>query len=92
MRSITSSWYRAHTELILRHYLHVLKMHDLYRLMTFKFYYKFKNNLVPNYFKTLFREKSRGSQLYPIKNPQYQLSIFKHEYARITLRCELIKQ
>ena len=91
MRTITCSWYRAHTEPIFKA-LHVLKMHDLYRLMTFKFYYKLKNNLLPNYFNNFVPEKSRGSQLYPIRNPQYQLPIFKHEYARNTLRCELIKK
>ena len=36
MRTITCSWYRAHTEPHFKE-LHVLKMHDLYLLMTFKF-------------------------------------------------------
>ena len=40
MQTITCRWYRAHTEPILKA-LHVLKMHDLYQLMTFKLYYNF---------------------------------------------------
>ena len=43
MRTITCSWYRVHTEPIVKA-LHVLKMHDLNRLMTFKFKYKKKKN------------------------------------------------
>ena len=66
-------------------------MHDLYRLLTFKFYYKLKFNLLPNYFNNFVPEKSRGIQIFPIRNPQYQLPILKHEYVRNTLRCELIK-
>ena len=90
MRTITCSWYRAHTEPIVKA-LHVLKMHDLNRLMTFKFKYKFKKkHLLLNYFDNFAPEKSHNSQLYPKINPQYKLQIFKHEYARNTRRCELI--
>ena len=60
MRTITCSWYRAHTDPIFKA-LHVLKIHDIYR-------YSRQINLI-----TLFREKSRGCQLYPIRNPQYHL-------------------
>ena len=89
VRTITNSWYRAHTEPIFKN-LNILKVHDLYWLMVLKFYYKLKNNLLPQYFNVFLPKKSHGSIVYPIRNPQNQLPIIKHEYARNSFRCELI--
>ena len=47
MRTITNSWYRAHTEPIFKN-LNILKVHDLYWLMVLKFYYKLKKTF--NYY------------------------------------------
>ena len=48
MRTITNSWYRAHTIPIL-YSINILKINYLYWLMVLKFYYKFDNNLLPSY-------------------------------------------
>ena len=59
--------------------------------MVLKCYFKLKNNLLPIYFNSFIPHKSQGSAMYPIRNPLNQLPPFRHEYARSTLRCELIK-
>ena len=48
--------------------------------MVLKLYYKLEN-----------KEKSAGSTVYSIRNPQNQMPKIKHEYAKNSFRCELIK-
>ena len=50
IRNICCSKYNAHTEPLLKK-LELLKIDDLLILNTLKFYYKFKNEKVPEYFK-----------------------------------------
>ena len=90
MRTITNSWYRAHTSPIFRS-LNILKINDLYWLMVLKFYYKLENKLLPSYFDEFIPKKSAGSTVYSIRNPQNQMPKIKHEYAKKLFRCELIK-
>lgn len=89
MRTITNSWFRAHTDPIFKG-LEILKISDLYQLNVLKFYHKLSNGMLPSYFDTFMPKKSQGSTIYPIRNPQNQLPKLSHEYARKTLRCELI--
>ena len=49
MRTITNSWYRAHTTPLFKS-LNILKSNYLYWLMVLKFYYKLENKLLPSYF------------------------------------------
>ena len=58
--------------------------------MTFKFYYKLKNNLLPNYFNNSCSGKITSSQLYPIEIPNINYQ-FSNMNMQNTLRCELIK-
>ena len=53
LRSITSSKYNAHTEPLFID-LKLLKIEDIYRLSLLKFYFKYKNNLLPNAFCGMF--------------------------------------
>ena len=53
LRSITASKYNAHTDpLFIK--LNILKIQDIYTLCLLKFYYKYKNDLLPNYFTGMF--------------------------------------
>ena len=48
MRTITNSWYRAHTTPIFKS-LNILKINYLYWLMVLKFCYRIENKLLPSY-------------------------------------------
>ena len=50
VRSITCSKYNAHSEPLFIE-LKLLKIQDIYKLTLLKFYFKYKNNLLPNYFR-----------------------------------------
>ena len=52
MRIITSSKYNAHTDPIFKK-LNLMKLSDIYNVSILKFYHKFKNNKLPNYFKNI---------------------------------------
>ena len=81
MRTITNSWYRAHTIPIFK-LLNTLKINDLYWLMVLKFYYKLEIKLLPSYFDEFIPKKSASSTVYSIRNPQNQMPKIKHEYAK----------
>lgn len=53
VRTITNSKYNAHTEPIFKK-LKLLKIQDLYKSSALKFYFKYKNDMVPSYFKEMF--------------------------------------
>ena len=53
VRIISNSKYNAHTSILFKQ-LGLLKLTDLFNLSCIKFYYKFKNNSLPNYFVNLF--------------------------------------
>ena len=53
VRSITSSKYNALTDPIFSR-LKLLKIQDVYTLCLLKFYYKYKNGLLPNFFNGMF--------------------------------------
>ena len=90
IRTITNSWYRTHTTPIFKS-LNILKITDLYWLIVLKFYYKLENKLLPSYFDEFIPKKSAGSIVYSIRNPQNQMPKIKHEYAKKSFGCELIK-
>ena len=53
LRSITASKYNAHTEpLFIK--LKILQIQDIYTLCLLKFYYKYKNDLLPSFFTGMF--------------------------------------
>ena len=47
--------------------------------------------LLPSYFDELIPKKSIGSTVYSIQNAQNQMPKIKHEYAKNSFRCKLIK-
>ena len=84
MRTITNSWYRAHTTPIFKS-LNRLKINDLYWLMVLKFYYKLENKLLPTYFDEFISKTiSRKYNLFK-RNPQNQREkSFMCELTKIT--------
>ena len=70
MRTITNSWYRAHTTPIFKS-LNILKVNDLYWLMVLKFYYKIENKLLHSYFDVFIPKKiSRWYCLFNMKSSE----------------------
>ena len=70
MRIITCSKYNAHTDPIFKKH-NLLKIADLYNVSLLKFYYKFKNDRLPDYFKEIINSRQHR---YPTKNknkPQF---------------------
>ena len=53
IRSIIKSKYNAHTSPIFKK-LGLLKFSDIFKLSCIKIYYKYKNNMLPNYFNDMF--------------------------------------
>ena len=54
MRIMTNSKYNAHTEPLFKH-LNLLKIDDLFDVQCLKFWYKFKNNTLPYFFRDMFQ-------------------------------------
>ena len=50
---MTNSRYNAHTELLFKQ-LHLLKVKDIFEIQCLKFWYKYVNNKLPNYFRNMF--------------------------------------
>ena len=57
VRAITSSKYNAHTTPLFKE-LKILRIHELYKLNSLKFYFKYKKDLLPAYFRGIFQELS----------------------------------
>ena len=57
VRIITNSKYNAHTEPLFKD-LHLLKINDIFDVQCMKFWYKFSNNTLPNYFWSMFQYNS----------------------------------
>ena len=53
LRIMTNSRYNAHTEPLFRQ-LRLLKVQDIFDVQCLKFWYKFVNNELPNYFRNMF--------------------------------------
>ena len=53
LRIMTNSRYNAHTEPLFKQ-LHLLKVKDIFDVQCLKFWYKFVNNELPNYFRNMF--------------------------------------
>ena len=57
VRIITNSKYNAHTEQLFKD-LHLLKITVIFDVQCMKFWYKFSNNTLPNYFRSMFQYNS----------------------------------
>ena len=73
LRIISLSKYNAHTEPIFKK-LKLLKTDDILKLNELKFYYKFENNMLPNYFqKRQSQEVNQNVQKHFILNQNNQI-------------------
>ena len=63
VRIIATSKYNARTEPLFKD-LHLLKITDIFDVQCMKFWYKFSNNTLPNYFRSMFQY---NSSLYDIE-------------------------
>ena len=63
LRIITNSKYNAHTEPLFKN-LNLLKIKDIFDIECLKFWYKFVNKKLPNYFRTFFM---RNNEMYDIE-------------------------
>ena len=69
IRIITNSKYNAHTDPLFKS----LKIKDVFDVQCMKFWYKFVNNNVPNYFASMFRY---NHELYEIQTRSHELYIY----------------
>ena len=89
IRIVSLSKYNAHSEPILKD-LNLLKVTDILQLQVLKFYYKFKNQMLPTYFQNLpftpriLLHEHNTRQIQDIQQP-----IAKHEFAKKCLRYYL---
>ena len=90
MRIIHLKKYNSHTEPLFKK-LHMLKVEDIFKLHQLKFFYKFINKDLPDYFKsfpilrnsTIHNHSTRNQKLFHKK-------VITHEFAKKTLRNTLI--
>ena len=67
LRVITKSKYNSHTEPLFK-YCKILKLSDLLRLSTLKFYYKFKHGDLPAYFESFSLSPQGSIHAYPTRS------------------------
>jgi len=58
LRTITNSKYNAHTQPLFKN-LRILPVNDLYNLKLLQFYYKYMNDIIPYYFKSIIVKRQR---------------------------------
>ena len=91
VRIISLSKYNAHTEPIFKS-LKLLKVTDILRSQELKFYYKFKNGLLPRYLLDMPFNTNAETHGYDTRSRNnIHQPIAKHEYAKRTLRFDLPK-
>ena len=79
----------AHTEPPFKTF-NLLKFNDIYTLKLMKFFYKLSNDSLPAYFasyKTLIQHLTTR---YPLRRPIYETFKVRHEYARISIKYQLL--
>ena len=89
IRIITSSKYNAHTEPLFKQ-LDCLKLPDIIKLNTLKFYYKLENNLLPKYFVNMTLVKQSDVHSYNTRNKAHVSTVrIRHAYAARCVRHSL---
>ena len=91
IRIITTSKYNAHSEPILKK-LKLLRVGDILRLQELKFYYKFKNNKLPQYLQNLPIRPNTDMHNHATRT-RHDIHLNKtyHEYAKNCIRINLPK-
>ena len=87
IRALTKSKYNAHTEPLFKS-LCLLKFSDIIDRKIYKFYFKYVNRTLPNYFisPNFMHQLEHG---YATRNNQYQIPRITHKYAENCLRYKL---
>ena len=91
VRIILNTRSRAHSEPLFKR-LGILKINDLRTIQELIFFYKFKHNMVPQYFRNNFIHFHFDDHEYPTRQRQrLRLPIIHHEFMRCNLRCTIVK-
>ena len=86
VRIITNSKYNAHTEPLFKD-LHFLKITDIFDVQCIKFWYKFSNNTLPNYFRSMFQY---NSSLYETETRNHdRMHVFQPERLLHVTSCDI---
>ena len=87
IRAITNSKYNAHTDPLFKN-LRILKIHDMYNINLYKFYYRLKHNDLPAYFYNMFSEVPEHEHNLRHRLP-LNLCLWKSQSAKISIRHTL---
>ena len=86
VRIITLSKYNSHTDPIFKS-LKLLKVHDIFVLFQLKFYHKYVNDVIPNYFLNLSLAMNNERHDYNTRiHDNIQTGLVGHEFAKRSLR------
>ena len=85
IRVLAQAKYNAHTEPLFKE-LGLLKINDVFHLTCLKFWYKFVNNILPCYFKTMFRHIHEIHQIVTRQHSQLYLFPTRTYGARKSIR------
>ena len=90
IRTITCSKYNAHTEPLFKR-LNILKFEDLRNLNRLKFFHKFSNNCLPEYFLTNYIMRNRDIHDRNTRNQnRYIIPQHSHQFFKTGLRYSLV--
>ena len=86
IRVISNSKYNSHTEPLFKK-LKLLKLTDIFNCQQIKFYHKYLNNKLPEYFTDIFTRLNNSTQNYSTRNrDNISFEKVKHEYAKKRIR------
>ena len=85
LRIMTNSKYNAHTEPLFKE-LHLLKVKDIFDVQCLKFWYKFVNKKLPNYFRDMFKYNHELHEIGTRSHDQLHLYPTRTSGARNVLR------
>ena len=85
LRIMTNSKYNAHTEPLFKQ-LYLLKIKDIFDVQCLKFWYKFGNKKLPNYFKDMFKYNYEFNEIGNLSHDQLHLYPTRTSGARNVLR------
>ncbi len=89
VRIVSLSKYNAHTEPILKN-LNLLKVKDILKLQELKFFYKYKNNMLPSYLQDMpFNPNVEKHTYHTRQKHDIQQPLAKHEFAKKCIRFDL---
>ena len=90
IRTITNSKYNAHTDPLYSQ-LHLLKAKDIRTLFELKFYYKFINCQLPEYFQSNFIQTNEQSHQFNTRNRnQISIPTHRHQFFKTGLKYTIV--